>query len=187
MYTDIQKRKHIYDLQRFLRRIEQENGNPAPLAPDGIFGPETEAAVRKFQQENGIRANGYINQQTWDKIYEQFFALQQQDALPSSVSFFQPDANHALSTGSNGSSVIVLQLLLNTAALHFPAFDRVAITGEYDKQTQDAVKKFQSLSHIEPTGVTNRATWDALSALHNAYFSQIPLDWRLAEQQNASP
>ena len=49
MYTDEQKRRHIYDLQACLRRIQQENDHPQPLVPDGIFGPETAEAVRAHQ------------------------------------------------------------------------------------------------------------------------------------------
>ena len=47
MYTDEQKRRHIYDLQVCLRRIQQENDHPQPLVPDGIFGTETAEAVRE--------------------------------------------------------------------------------------------------------------------------------------------
>ena len=43
MYTDEQRRSHIYDLQTFLRRIQRDQGYPNPIAPDGIFGPETAA------------------------------------------------------------------------------------------------------------------------------------------------
>lgn len=38
MYTDEQRRSHIYDLQTFLRRIQRDQGYPNPIAPDGIFG-----------------------------------------------------------------------------------------------------------------------------------------------------
>ena len=52
MYTDAQKRSHIFDLQTFLRRIQQSEGSAAPLVPDGIFGAQTAAAVREYQQQH---------------------------------------------------------------------------------------------------------------------------------------
>ena len=52
MYTDAQKRSHIFDLQTFLRRIQQAEGSATPLVPDGIFGSQTAAAVREYQQQN---------------------------------------------------------------------------------------------------------------------------------------
>ena len=35
---------------------------------DGIFGSETENAVRQFQQENGLTADGIVGPKTWTKL-----------------------------------------------------------------------------------------------------------------------
>lgn len=35
---------------------------------DGIFGPETENAVKQFQQENNLTADGIVGPLTWEKI-----------------------------------------------------------------------------------------------------------------------
>ena len=75
MYTDSQRRTHIYDLQRFLRRIQQEQGAVQPLAPDGIFGPETAAAVREFQRRGRLPVTGTANFDTWTAIYAAYLAL----------------------------------------------------------------------------------------------------------------
>lgn len=66
MYTDEQKRRHIYDLQVCLRRIQQENDHPQPLVPDGIFGAETAEAVRAHQRQNGLPVSGQVDRATWD-------------------------------------------------------------------------------------------------------------------------
>jgi N-acetylmuramoyl-L-alanine amidase len=36
--------------------------------PDGIYGPQTEAAIKKFQQQNGLTADGIIGAITWQKL-----------------------------------------------------------------------------------------------------------------------
>lgn len=37
---------------------------------DGIFGPETETAVRQFQTENGLTADGIVGPLTWARVSE---------------------------------------------------------------------------------------------------------------------
>jgi N-acetylmuramoyl-L-alanine amidase len=36
--------------------------------PDGIYGNKTEAAIKKFQQQNGLTADGIIGAMTWQKL-----------------------------------------------------------------------------------------------------------------------
>ena len=88
MYTDEQKRRHIYDLQVCLRRIQQENDHPQPLVPDGIFGAETAEAVRAHQRQNGLPVSGQVDRATWDSIFGAYEQLTALDALPAAVRFF---------------------------------------------------------------------------------------------------
>lgn len=39
--------------------------------PDGIFGKQTEAAVKKFQQDNGLNVTGYIAKEDYNVLYGQ--------------------------------------------------------------------------------------------------------------------
>ncbi len=38
------------------------------LKVDGIFGPITEKAVRKFQKSQGIKVDGVVGSQTWSRL-----------------------------------------------------------------------------------------------------------------------
>jgi len=38
-------------------------------APDGVFGKLTEAAVRRFQERNGLEVDGYVGPQTWKALF----------------------------------------------------------------------------------------------------------------------
>jgi hypothetical protein len=42
-----------------------------PVAIDGIFGPDTEAAVKAFQQSKGLAADGIVGPLTWTKLIVQ--------------------------------------------------------------------------------------------------------------------
>ncbi len=179
MYSDEQRRSHIYDLQRFLRRIEQEQGYPQPLAPDGIFGPETEAGVKDFQRRNGIPITGTVNYDTWTRIFGQYLALTPWDTMPAAVLFFPTGMDVKLTPGSKGIPVLALQMLLNTPIKHYANLAPIPLTGEYDAATANAVRKAQRSFQLPETGVTDRVTWDALALLHNSLFEHTPLEWVL--------
>ena len=59
--------------------------------------------------------------------------------------------------------------------------DAVPLTGEYDSDTQAAVRRAQQIFQLPQTGLTDRATWQALAGLHNALFRRTPLGWSMKE------
>ena len=181
MYTDEQRRRHIYDLQTFLRRIQRDQGYPNPIAPDGIFGPETAAAVRDFQRQNSLPVTGAADYGTWTAIYQAYRVLLSGDTLPESVTFFPSGAAAELKTGDKGPSVFVLQLMLGTVLPHFSISAPVPLTGEYDADTVAGVRRAQGVFLLPQTGVTDRATWEALALFHNSFFGRTPLSWLAAE------
>ena len=55
----------VRDLQDALNTLGHD---PGPI--DGVFGTETEAAVRAFQQSKGITVDGIVGRVTWINIDE---------------------------------------------------------------------------------------------------------------------
>lgn len=177
MYTDEQRRRHIFDLQTFLRRIQRAQGYARPIAADGIFGPETASAVRDFQRQNGLPVTGTADYDTWTAVFRAYRALTAGDVLPGGVLFFPAGADATLSAGDRGASVFVLQLLLGAALPHFANALPVPLTGEYDADTTAGVRRAQGIFLLPQTGVTDRATWEALALFHNSFFGRTPLGW----------
>jgi N-acetylmuramoyl-L-alanine amidase len=60
----------VQDLQHRLSRL-----GFVPVDPEDVFGPLTEAAVRRFQDARGLRSDGQCAEQTWNALVEAGFSL----------------------------------------------------------------------------------------------------------------
>ncbi|MFG2056786.1 D-Ala-D-Ala carboxypeptidase family metallohydrolase [Micromonospora sp. NPDC048930] len=65
---------------------------------DGIYGPETAAAVRRFQAAYGLRVDGIAGPQTFAKIYD----LQDNDCTPKHFSYSELDNGCGVGGWSGG-------------------------------------------------------------------------------------
>lgn len=59
---DLQHGSRGWDVKGMQDKINRKGG--ADLAVDGIFGPKTDAAVRKYQSENGLKVDGIVGPKT---------------------------------------------------------------------------------------------------------------------------
>lgn len=51
------------------QRLQIHGFNPGPI--DGMFGPQTEAAVKSFQRAKGLSVDGVIGSKTWSALMQQ--------------------------------------------------------------------------------------------------------------------
>lgn len=58
----------VYLIQQYLSYIASVLEGIPPADPDGIYGPQTEQAVREFQEYFGIDVTGVVDQYTWNRI-----------------------------------------------------------------------------------------------------------------------
>lgn len=59
-------------LQYMLAMLAQFENSLPPMTVDGEFGPATTQAVRTYQQLVGLTPNGYVDETTWNSIYNNF-------------------------------------------------------------------------------------------------------------------
>lgn len=65
-----------------------------------------------------------------------------------------------LGLGSSGNDVKFLQTYLNRISRNYPAIPKIpAVDGTFGAATEEAVRKFQEVFGLSPTGVVNEATW----------------------------
>ena len=127
---------------RELQIALQETGNdPGPI--DGVFGSQTEAAVKAFQAERGITVDGIVGPITWRNIDE--FAQ-----------FDEP----VLRDGSTGLSVRRAQSRLTAAG-----FDTGGVDGVFGPQTESGVRALQQATGLTVDGIVGPQTWQQIDAL----------------------
>ena len=113
----------------------------APVeAIDGIFGPNTKAAVIDFQTSAGLTADGIVGTQTWAKL----------PADPTTP---------LLKKGANGTAVAGLQ----TGLLKFGGAGSPTDPGPVDSiigpKTEAAVQAYQTERGLTVDGVVGDRTW----------------------------
>ena len=133
-------------------RILQEQLSTARLFnanPTGTFGPVTEDAVRRFQAEKNLVADGVVGPATQHELEKLGTGG---EAPPMSAS---PKAT--LRRGDEGDDVRVLQTQLKTAA-----YLSGSATGTFDLSTESAVRRFQSTHYLAASGIAGPTTRSAL-------------------------
>jgi peptidoglycan hydrolase-like protein with peptidoglycan-binding domain len=110
---------------------------------DGDFGPNTEAAVRAFQQDQFLAIDGVVGPNSWRTLVVQ---VQQ---------------------GSTGEAVRAVQEEFAFRNLSGDPGKGLAVDGVFDPQTDAAVRGFQQalradVASVQVDGIVGPVTWQAL-------------------------
>ena len=157
--------RSVIAIQRDLNRISQSFPAIPKIGIDGIYGVETEAAVRMFQSVFGLEPDGIVGRNTWyviERVYVgvlQLSELQSEGLRFEDISFEFPGG---LSVGDTGERVSQLQYMLAVVSEFVPNVPMLAVDGVFGPNTRDAVYAFQSFAGLPITGVVDDATWDAI-------------------------
>ncbi len=103
------------------------------VAVTGSFDGATERALRTFQGENGLVADGVVGPQTWAKLFVN------------------------VREGSRGDAVLAVQVQLNRK--QGAGLDE---HGQFDGTLRDAVLAFQRRAQISVDGIVGPETWQQL-------------------------
>lgn len=152
----------VRSLQTMLRVISQADPSHPSLIPDGIYGPETMAAVSAFQRRHGLAVTGITNQATWDTIvavYEP--ALVEVDqAQPLEILL---DPGQVIRRGQRHPNVYLAQSILTVLAQVYESISQPVLTGILDSATAQALASFQYLSGLPASGELDKQTWRHLA------------------------
>lgn len=130
----------VSELQQLLQNKGFYNGKI-----DGDFGAGTTNAVLKFQQANGLLADGIVGSFSWSKL--------------RAVSSSPLQALPTLLPGSKGTAVAQAQQLLKNKGYYQGRID-----GDFGMGTRDAIAAFQRANGLTVDGKVGEKTWQKLQA-----------------------
>ncbi len=168
-------------LQRRLNRISRNYPAIPKIYPlNGVFGPSTTDAVRKFQEIFGLTPDGIVGRATWYRILYIYNGVKRLSELNSeglSLSEISTQYPSLLNEGSTGSGVLVLQYYLNYIARFIPTVPSTAIDGTFGAQTRNAVLAFQRSYGLNEDGIVGEGTWDKISDVYRGLVASIPTEF----------
>lgn len=173
IFSEVLKRgsrgNDVRAIQYFLNFLGFFNDRLPQINVDGIFGPATENAVRQFQSQYGLTADGIVGRATWYAILDAYNATLNSlpDEYRSYSSLLYP--GYTVTTGASGNVVTQLQTFLRTIAQNNSAVPLINVDGIFGNQTRAAVIAVQQLAGIPQTGAVGPLTWNAIVNLYNEY------------------
>ncbi len=158
-------------VQTSLNRIGQNYPAIPKVSPvDGIFGPQTEAAVKAFQQIFSLDPDGIVGRASWYQIVRVYVAVLKLAELQSEGQrfFFIQEYPEFLSLGDTGVLVEQLQYMLSVLSSFLPQVPDPGMSGIFDNATLNAVRGFERYAGLPVTGSVGEATWDAIFEQFNS-------------------
>ena len=129
----------IADIQRELTRRGFYDG-----APDGVFGPKTNAAMRDFEQASGLRPGGEPNE-----VFLRAVSRSQAKAGPQRTAAAQPVATDPIAELIAPSSKRIFAV---QRALTDYGYGQFKPNGTYGPETKAAIEQFERARKLPVTG-----------------------------------
>lgn len=166
------------------------------IAADGVYGPQTEAAVRAFQQREGLPVDGSVSQQTSAALSGRPASVTAPASLLSTPAHDEGDKSGNEAASQSGGSAALVAQTGGTQAGSTDAHERtsavspsheapapkaavdpvvqlqeklgVSVDGTYGPETERAVKHLQAVNHLHVDGVVGGSTWSVLKVHDSA-------------------
>lgn len=144
--------------------------NPGGI--DGVYGANTEKAVKEFQKKVGITADGIAGKQTYQAL-QKYVRTETTTSQSNSSNSNDHWTGQTLREGNRGQAVKDLQTKLQRLGYNIGTID-----GVYGKQTTEAVRSFQKANGLEVDGIAGKITYNAIEHMlqQKNYYPESVMD-----------
>ena len=157
--------KPIRSLQTMLRVIAAADGAMPVIVPDGIYGPDTAAAVAAFQSRRGLPPTGETDQRTWNEIVAAYAALEA-TVLPLGPLRIRWQPQQTITAGQENLHLYPIQAMLAALRRSYRIFPALPVDGTHGTASVAAVQSLQRLCGLPADGTVDQTTWDHLCKLY---------------------
>ena len=168
----------VRQLQLMLNRVSQNYPAIPKINPvDGVFGQQTEDAVKRFQQIFQLTPDGVVGRATWNRLYYLYVSVKRLAELNSegiALSSLEQQFPSVLKEGERGSGVRLLQYRLAVIGQYVQELPVISIDGIFGPETTQAVTAFQRYAGLSPDGVVGQATWDTIYRYYRGILASLP-------------
>ena len=157
----------VLRVQQALNNVSQQYPSIPVIVEDGIYGSATTAAVRAFQRQFGLNADGIVGPQTWERIFTVSAQIDQGEEPGEDM---PPYPGTLLQIGSRGEAVRFMQNRLREISIYYPSIPVIAADGIYGSNTAAAVRAFQEMMGITADGIIGQQTWELINTVYDELF-----------------
>lgn len=165
-------------LQGQLNRIRQNYpAIPQISQVNGVFGADTERAVRAFQRIFQLEEDGIVGKATWYRIKQIYNGVKKLSELDSEgirPEELEPVVLTDLIPGTYSNEMKTVQYYLAVIGYFISGLPEVEIDGYYGPETEEVIRQFQNYYGLPVTGRMDRETWNRVVRVYNEINASIP-------------
>lgn len=151
-------------IQYYLSVLAKYYNTIPDLVITGEFDADTRSTVVAFQKQFGLTPDGIVGRNTWNQLYSAYRGIILENPTSEGI-FLYP--GYFLEVGSSGEAVVALQTYLLALSEVFNDIPAVTVDGQFGKQTENAVKAFQTRFSLNANGIVGPVTWNAITTAYS--------------------
>lgn len=159
--------QNVRSLSYFLNAISYFNPEIPTVNSGGVFNQAVENQVKAFERFYGLNPDGIVDLRTWQlisRIYSDILNNLPEGYEGQTAALFP---GYSITPGLRNDDVREFQTYLRVIGQNIAAIPVIEATGYFGPETERAVREFQSLYGLEPSGIVGAPTWDALAREYN--------------------